>query len=240
MKSRTEDILFWVLAVIVLFISAWLFMPRLLFMGRAVHRMPLPCSVRDPIEPSPPEPTSLAAIDKIIEKLEFGNIAFNTPTNLQLGEMATIELLLSPQTLIEQLQNMVNEAGRTEGYTIKISNEMEACLSGSGFKIEAYLPEAQTVSTAKTTKWLWEIEPTKPGNQQLHLTLSARLYHHGLPTSYVVRTFDRTIEVEVNFISRASNFISHNWKWLWTAAIVPIVGWGWKRYKRKTQSQQND
>jgi hypothetical protein len=76
---------------------------------------------------------STSVIDKIVSRLESANIAFNTPDNMMLGESVTIELVLSPKESIEELQKMINMEGQVEGYEVKISNEMEARLSGTTF-----------------------------------------------------------------------------------------------------------
>lgn len=177
--------------------------------------------------------TSLGFIDEIIEKLEFGNIAFNTPSNMYLGDSEVIQLLLSQQLSIEELRQSIRAAGETEGYSIRVSNKMEARLTGSGFKIEAILPEIQAVAAAKTTEWKWKIEATKGGSQELHLTLSALLYVDEQPTPYVIRTFERTISVHVTLFRRISSFVAGNWQWLWTAVLIPVVGWIIHKRKRK-------
>lgn len=225
-KSLWQDLakkrrIFW-LCVSIMVVAAFVVKAMLSFRH-------LPESAGTPLPPK----TSLAFIDKIIEELKFGNIAFNTPSNLYLGDSVVIQLLLSIQLSIEELREKVHAAGETEGYSIRVSNEMVARLSGSGFKIEAILPEAQAVGAGKTTEWKWKIEPTEGGIQKLHLTLSALLYLHDQPTPYVIRTFERTIHVHVTLLRQISSFVMGNWQWLWTAVLIPVAGWIIHKRKRK-------
>ena len=108
---------------------------------------------------------------------------------------------------------------------VKIAPRMEAVLSGQNFQITAITPATQAVSRTETTEWRWEVSPKAPGEQRLHLVLNVEL--NG--TSRTLRTFDETIEVTVTFSQQVSGFVGENWKWLWTASIVPIAAWLWKR-----------
>lgn len=184
--------------------------------------------------------TSLSLIDEIIEELELGNIAFNSPSTLSLGDSEVIQLILSQQLSIEELQQKIRAKGKTEGHRIRVSNKMEARLSGPGFKIEAILPEVQAVAASKSTEWKWKIEATKGGNQELHLTLSALLYLDDQLTPYVIRTFERTINVRVTLLRRISSFVAGNWQWLWTAILIPVAGWIIHKRKRRRANKADE
>lgn len=178
----------------------------------------------------PPMP---ASIDRILDKLGLANIAFNAPTTLRLGERAGIQLLLSTQESVEELQQKIIEAGQKEGAEIHISDQMQARLTGFGFAIQAVTPETQAVSDKSTTEWKWDIKPTESGPQRLHLTVSALLSIEGSRVPRAIRTFDRMIDVRVTWQERLSLFFTENWQWLWTAILIPIVGWLWKRRKKR-------
>ena len=178
----------------------------------------------------PPKLTSrqLAAIDEILVTLPLASIAFNAPTTLRLGDSTVIHLLLSMRHSIEQLQAMIVAAGEREGASIRVSPQMEARLSGLGFKIEAITQETQAVSEQDTTEWRWEIEATRLGTQYLHLSLSALLYVADDQMPRTIRTFQRTIEVtEVvePWSQKLAQFVKDHWQWLWTSILIPIVLW---------------
>lgn len=166
-------------------------------------------------------------IDRILEKLDWGNIAFNAPDAMKLRQAGVIQLLLSGQESAENLQAQIKAKGPRESARIQISDRMEARLTGHGFDIVAITPELQAVSHEQTTEWKWEIKPTETGKHHLYLTLSAILHIDGERTSRTIRTFDRDIEVQVSWSDRMSGFLGSYWQWLWTTVLVPVGLWAY-------------
>ena len=178
---------------------------------------------------TPPSEDRLNAIDQILENLDFGNIAFNAPKTINLQETAIIQLMLGLEKSVDDLKQMIEAVGEKQGAQIRVSDRMEARLSGSNFTITAITPEIQAISRSNITEWKWEVKPTSDGRHYLHLTLSALLSINGTSTPRAVRTFDQVIEVEVVWYQRIESFFDKNWQWLWAAILVPIAGWLWKR-----------
>lgn len=202
---------------------------------------PPPAMVRRPsplaVQASPQD--RLGAIDRILEKLEFGNIAFNVPKTMNLHDTALIQLVLSLGIPIDDLKQMIEAVGEKEGTRIRVSDRMEARLSGPDFAITAITPEIQAVSKNEITEWKWEVKPKIDGNHYLHLTLSAILSVEGGSTPRAIRTFDKVIEVEVAWHQRVGPLFEKNWQWLWAAILVPVFGWLWKR-KKKSKSEVSE
>jgi hypothetical protein len=177
-------------------------------------------------------------VDSVLENMAQGNIAFNAPDSMmELGHALTVQLLLDSSRPIEELQRMIqermiDESGVIEGYQIRISETMEARLTGKGFQITAITPEEQPVSTKEPTEWKWDITAIEYGTQRLHLTLSAILFFQGDKKTRSIKTFDKIILVKVSFCKRITSFIGKNWQWLWTTLLIPIVSWLWKRKKQ--------
>ena len=170
-------------------------------------------------------------VDKVLDKMEFGVIAFNAPTHINIEDSPQIQLLLSLTDTVENLKRSITEAGEKAGATIRVTDRMEARLSGYMFQIAAITPETQAVSKSQETEWKWEIHPKEEGKHSLHLTLSALLEIDGHSTPRSIRTFDRKIEVSVTTTQKFRIFFKNNWQWLWVAILVPVVGWLWKRKK---------
>jgi hypothetical protein len=181
-------------------------------------------------------PYSTRTIDEILKSLEWGNIVFNAPKKMQLKEPNTIELLLSLTQSVQELQGELNRQGELESARVRISNRMEARLSGQGFKIEALVPEVQAISSEETTRWKWQVIPTEHGLRSLHLTLSAIITVSNRDTPLVIRTYDRTIAVEISIGQRVSSFIINNWQWLWAAVLVPIATFLWTLLRKRHRS----
>lgn len=173
----------------------------------------------------PPQASPLDAIDKLLASLPLANIAFNTPSTIPLGESEIIHLVLSTRETMETLQTMIESGGEKTGAQIKVGNAMEARLTGKGFKIQAITPETQAVSGVEKTEWKWEVEPAEGGKQRLHLTMAAILHIDGQKVPRVLRTFERSIEVQVTWSRQISDFVGNNWQWLWATILVPVAGW---------------
>lgn len=199
----------------------------------AVAPTPLPPATANGHEvaasPAPSAPSSseiFAEVDRMLDDLPEGNIAFNAPTEMNLKKTATIQLILSMQKSIEELKASLEAEGEKQGAAIKVSRLMEARLTGADFQITTIGDEEQAVSFASPTEWKWDVKPKSEGPHKLHLTLSIVLDDK---SRRVFRTFDKTIMVEVPPSQKVGDFVTNNWQWLWTVIVVPLAGWIWGR-----------
>ena len=186
-----------------------------------------------PVEIAAPDPKPPGNVDRLLNEMEFGAIAFNAPTNINIDGSPQIQLILSLAETVEKLKKAITEEGEKVGATIKVSDRMEARLSGYMFQITAITPETQAVSKYQRTEWKWEIHPKEEGKHKLHLTLTALLEIDGRSTPRAIRTFDKVIEVNVTNTQKIMLFFKNNWQWLWAAILAPITGWLWKRKKKQ-------
>ncbi len=176
----------------------------------------------------------VAFLDQYVKNLEWGTIAFYTPEKMKLAETKIIQLILSPIKSKEELQEELTielslfedtTKIKVESEEIKITNEMEANISGIGFSVEPIEPELQAIIN-RTTKWSWNVTSTKKGKQLLHLKLSAYITINNNKKRFVVRIFNRYIQVDVfrgYRISKIFEFIENHWEWFFTAIIVPLL-----------------
>ena len=119
--------------------------------------------------------------------------------------------------------------GELDSATVRISEKMEARLTGRNFEITAITSEIQAVSRLEPTEWKWEVAPIKSGEQHLHLTLSALINPGDGVTPRVIRTFDKIVKVKVRWHKKVVAFAEENWQWLWATLLVPAAGWIWKK-----------
>ncbi len=153
-------------------------------------------------------------------------------TNINIGDSPQIQLILSLSETMDELKQSITEEGERIGDTIKVSDRMEARLSGHMFQITAITHETQAVSKSQRTEWKWEIHPKEEGKYKLHLTLTALLEINGHTTPRAIRTFSKIIEVNVTATQKIGIFFKNNWQWLWAAILVPVAGWLWRRRKK--------
>ena len=162
--------------------------------------------------------------------MQSANIAFNAPDSLGYGKTIGIQLRLSANKTPGELADMIHEPGQKETSTVKISNEMDARLTGEGFQITAVRPERQAVSASGVTQWNWDITPKHLGPEQpLHLTLDAIVKIDDHETTYTLRTFDRKIDVNVVWPDTVLSFLGKYWQWVCTAIVIPLIVWIGKR-----------
>jgi hypothetical protein len=177
-----------------------------------------------------------AEIDDVLKKLVPGNIAFNVPGAMDLGEVEIIELLVSPTLPHQTLQRMIDEKGMTEGYgEIRLSERMQARLVGHG--VMAITPEEQLISWEEPTRWEWQVQAVDPGVQVLHLSMNAIVRFNGESVPRSVRTFKKEIRVRVTPGQRVLAFVQGNWQWLWATIVVPAGAWLWRRRQKVEKAQ---
>ncbi len=174
------------------------------------------------------------AIDDAIRAMPQGNIAFNTPPQMNLGDTATIDLLLSPKETVTALKQQLQQTGGLSTDRVAVSDRMGAKLSGTNFWITAASDPIQAVSDVSPTKWEWQVKPKAAGRAQpLDLTISVYLTVDGTSTPRDLQVYHHQIDVDVSPSSRISQFVADNWQWLWATLVVPIAGWLWHRYGGK-------
>lgn len=199
-------------------------------------KSPTPQAIR-PVAPAKPTPQAdpLALVDHFLASMKSANLAFNSPQTINLNDTAQIQLLLSLNKSIEDLQREINSSvsGPREGASIKVANRMEARLTGPNFQITAITTEEQAIGANDTVEWRWEIKPLTTGRHNLHLTLTAIFNVDGSTTRRSLRTFDKSIEVEVTTRQIAIDFIEKYWQWILVAVLWPIASWIWKRWASK-------
>ncbi len=115
----------------------------------------------DAIEPPYPSPPS--SVDKAVIRNGIWTIGFNAPTNTNIDDSTQIQLILSLAETVEKRKQSITKEGEKVGATIRVSDRMEARLSGYMFQITAITPEIQAVSKSQRTEWKWEIHPKKEG-----------------------------------------------------------------------------
>lgn len=204
------------------------------------NSLPPPPPAPPPAPPPSDLPRSEKSLDQLLQEMEIGAIAFNAPSRLNISDSQQIQLLLSLSEPMEQLQEQVQASGETIGANIKVSNRMEARLTGTMFNISAVTPEVQAISKSLPTEWRWEVSPIKEGNYNLHLTLTALLEVDGRETPRTIRTFDQIISVEVTTSQRIKGFINDNWRWFWAVILVPLFGWVISKLKKLVSNKEEN
>ena len=186
-----------------------------------------------------PPPPSVNYIDDVLDKMELGNIVFNSPSKMDFDERKMVQLILSPDKTFKELTESFNEEEEILGSTIKITDKMEANLVGSGFQITNITPTQQAVSSTVKTEWKWEVKPLEYGKQNLYLTINAIINIDNNPSLRSLQTFSKTIEVDIKCTKRIYEFFKSNWQWLWTTILLPAAIWFWRIRKSNKKKPTN-
>ena len=167
---------------------------------------------------------------------------FNPPSPIKVDRPKTVHLwvdtVAGQQQLATELMTLVPEdADRVETGQIRISPEIEAKLTGKNFIIKANSPVRQRINMEGRTIWSWDVTPTWPGKQMLHLRLVA-IPPPEFSSPYTIPVpLDRNIEVKVTLWWLIDHFYEKYWKFLLGGLgtlFMTVLGWWW----RKRASQQ--
>lgn len=179
--------------------------------------------------------TDTQVVDAIMAQMTLGTVAFNTPATINIQETVSIHVALSPTESAAALEERVEGPGQKVSAALQVANNMEARLTGEGFKIVPVTSERQAVSSG-VTEWIWDVTPLTAGKHQLSLTIDALINVNGETVPKTLRTFRKPIEVEVTAIQHVSGVINDHGKWLWTTLLVPIVAWGARKRRARKKS----
>lgn len=184
-------------------------------------------------------PESFRTVDAILSRLPFGDVAFNTPKHMYVGDTTEVSLKISLTAGVEELKRRLVERALQRDETItaekvRVHSLMRASLTGSnGFSVTPLDNlEDKPVPSSGVQQWLWEVEAKKAGIQRLHLTLSALLEVEGKERPFPVETFSETIEVKVSKERVTKGFIADNWQWLWATVVAPVAVALWEGLKK--------
>jgi hypothetical protein len=180
----------------------------------------------------------LNEVDQQIAAAQSANIAFNdAPEEMNLEDTAIITLVLSPTLTEDELKQLITAPGVITTDSIMVTPFMRADLLSTepgAFTIVG-LPQTpeQVVTTLEPTQWVWSITPLEEGKHTLHLTISRLVVFQGEQTWRPVKTYTKTMQVNVTFQQRLARI---DWKWivgLMFTAILPII-WRYQDKKKKT------
>ncbi|HKE83465.1 MAG TPA: hypothetical protein VKB50_06920 [Vicinamibacterales bacterium] len=190
----------------------------------------------------PPDPAPIAdrfaEIDEALGRLVTGQVAFNSPDRMRLGETRTVALVASPEmdasTLSSELRQRIGGTDPIAVDTLQIAPVMEAQLEGaSAFAITALTPLRQPVSRAPPTEWRWSVRANETGTHPLHLTINAIITVAGEPYQRSIDVLDRSIRVEISSSQRIGMFLETNWQWLLGTIAIPLGVWLWSERTKK-------
>lgn len=125
-------------------------------------------------------------------------IAHETPKGATFGRPFTVTVALDA-TGDDTATDALSGRGNIAEGEARVSDTVQAMVSGEAFDVEAITPDVQRISPLTENVWRWKVTPTAVGNQELVIELFALMGDEALP----LRTFRDSVEVEVSRIGQA-------------------------------------
>ncbi|MBS1813613.1 MAG: hypothetical protein JSS87_01925 [Acidobacteria bacterium] len=172
-------------------------------------------------------------LDRQLQDLKRGNLAYNTPETMKTGETARVTARIgSEKVSVATLKSGLPDDGNTTALSTPVSTKMKMTLKSADFDITPLSSEEQFVTGDTPTTWAWDLSPKRSG--KLHLHLAAIVELNGLSKDFTA--VDRDIEVKVDPLNALSTFFQSNTVWvLGVLGAAATAIWGWFR-KRKSAS----
>lgn len=188
--------------------------------------------------------------DQTVKKFrnDEGEIAYNVPESMKVGESYNIRVRISKKQITEQLINgngngvSINDPNVESIVTlnnIRVSNTMSAALYGNNeeYKIVSNSTETQDIEDQGYTEWEWSVEPLKSGNNTLRLVVKVQIRDNGVFKDIVV--FEKQIPIKSNAVYSLKKFVTSQWHWITTTFMLPLFIWWYKRKKEKEKKKKS-
>ena len=141
------------------------------------------------------------------DSIGVGQIDIANPTEMKLGDSASIRLRLSPTLQLASLTSNAAPAKtpdlpsvvyRVSG-SVQLYPIMMAQLRGTTFDIDQKQPVSRLIESNKPVEWIWVVKPTTAGQQELVIELSIPILVNGVDTQMNTNVLqDLAVSIQVN------------------------------------------
>jgi len=179
---------------------------------------------------------------------KHANIAFNMPETILVETTKKIKLAIDFGRISEkQMARIKGANGGKDSVmvdTASLTETVKAKLTSDKFKITPNDgSEIQPIRNGSTTTWSWDVTAVVSGKGTLTLNVSSLYTLHGDAKEQTILSFDTTIQVvappvaepKISIGAKIGDFLAKEWKWIWSAILVPVAGYIWSRRKQKAK-----
>lgn len=174
-----------------------------------------------PIVPNP---------DAILDQMFNVDISFVIPPEANIEDSIKAELIITPEDVDATLEHTVN--GVPQEFVVLVTQIVKADIRTTDFTVTNITPEEQILLKTQSTQWLWKLEPLRPGPAEVVLTVTAIVQTDWGTTQRHMKSFEKTIAIDITKKQIVLSFIKDNWQWLWSALLVPIGLLAYKKFKK--------
>lgn len=188
--------------------------------------------------PSPPTPSPTAISGTLgertkqaLDELSQGQVVYNRPDEMKVGEPAQIQALLiedASREATERLREYLVESGTPLSQTIRVSAFMKVNLVPQDmrdFEVEPlHSEDVQPVGSPEPTSWSWRVVPLRSGTRVLYLRVTAMIEVPGEPMQKRdLPSQTISIPVKVNPAYSLREAITSHW-WAFVLTILVVLG----------------
>ncbi|KCZ58903.1 hypothetical protein [Hyphomonas chukchiensis] len=149
-----------------------------------------------------PPPPSKSHAEAFMESLQTVPVAHETPRTAEYKRAFDVTLALDATGDDTAVDALPNRGGNIVTGEAKVSERVEARLSGANFEIVEMSPGIQKLSPLTENVWRWSVMPLSAGDHDLVFEIYAIDQDSVVP----LRTFRDTVTVQVSGLNRAIAF----------------------------------
>ncbi len=177
-------------------------------------------------------------VDSALAELPKGSATVTAPSEVLQYQGFDVSLRLAREELTELIDDTklnANPRETVQGITnVRMSPRMSAELVGEDFSIEDKGLKEQMVTLKEDTVWIWRVYSGMPGSRVLKVRLHTLMTINGKETPRTIEVAEAKVVIKVN----PTEWALRHWKWIVSALILPIIGWGLKRLFDKVTKNQ--
>lgn len=162
---------------------------------------------------------------------EPGMLLYDIPDSMILSKLYTIKIRIQ-----KQASSISKDGTRKPVQTrIQTSGKMEVELSDpnpdGAFKITKSNASQQIVENDYYTEWIFNVIPTRSGEQSLNLVVSI-ISDNGVKQL----VFEDVIFVKNKISVKIESFWEKHWQWVFSTILIPIFIYLWKRKQKNSNA----
>ncbi|MEH6807611.1 MAG: hypothetical protein V7651_02100 [Hyphomonas oceanitis] len=151
---------------------------------------------------APPPPPSKSHAEAFMESLQTVPVAHETPKTAEYKRAFDVTLAIDATGDDTAVDALPNRGGNIVTGEAKVSERVEARVSGANFEIVELSPGIQKLSPLTENVWRWSVMPLSAGDHDLVFEIYAIDQDSVVP----LRTFRDTVTVQVSGLNRAIAF----------------------------------
>lgn len=195
---------------------------------------PLPVT---PAQPSPPPAIKIPSDATVTSKKLFSaNLAFSVPEKANIVDDLKAQLIIDTRKNSELIRKQITQPNVITIEPVQVSRLVKATVSAPDFEVTNVTDSEQLILDDAATEWQWILVPKRPGKHSINIVVTAIITYEGKEKPYHLKTFDKTVTIEITPKQFILGWFESNWKWIISSLLIPLVGIFFKDIFKKKES----